>query len=138
MKQNEVEAYVSANNLLNDLRSSSGIYAITIDKRIVYVGQSINVRQRCLNHIYLIENAYFSKENKYRLLLSAKLGGHIIDCVDLVYCAPTDLDSMEDYFIEMYKPPLNILTPHGKNKVKDLMIEDLLSILFTYCREEEE
>lgn len=138
MKQSEVEQFISENNLLKDLRSSSGIYAITIDKRIVYVGQSINVRQRCMNHIYLIENAYFSKEKKYRLLLSAKLGGHDIDCIDLVYCAPTELDSMEDYFIEMYKPPLNILTPHGKNKVNDLMIEDLLSILFTYCVEAEE
>ena len=132
MKLVEVETYVKENNLLQDLRSSSGIYAITIDNRIAYVGKSVDVRQRCITHIYNVENGYYSKEKKYSLLLSARLGGHTIDCIPLCYCAPHELDSMEDYFIEQYKPPLNILTPYGKNKIKDLMIEDLLSILFTY------
>ena len=135
MKQAEVETYVRDNNLLTTTNNKSGIYAITIDNRVAYIGQSNNTRTRCMNHIYLIENGYYAKEKKYSLLLSARLGGHKVDCVNICFCAVEDLDTVEEHYIRQYKPPLNILTPFGKNDIKDLMIEDLISILYTYCAE---
>lgn len=128
MKYTEVEKFISKNNLLQGIEEKAGVYAITIDSKIVYVGQSVEMYRRCAQHIYNIENAMLNQEKKYLLLLSAKLGGHSVDCIALEYCAEDDLREREDYYIEYYKPCLNIYTPYGKQDINKLKIEDILSL----------
>ena len=86
MKRTEINDFIKENNLLETCKESAGIYAITIDNYVAYIGQSKNIFQRCSQHIYNIENAGFNHEKKYELLLAAKLGGHKIDCHYLEYC----------------------------------------------------
>lgn len=126
MKHTEVEQFVKNEELLASVRAKSGIYAITIDDFVVYVGQSKNMYQRCCSHIYNMENAMLNNEKKYLLLLSAKLGGHKVDCVPLAYCKEAHLTALENDYIEVCSPCLNILTPYGKQNINRLKIEDVL------------
>lgn len=126
MKYTEIEQFVKKNNLLQGVEEKSGIYAITLDNKIVYIGQSKNIYFRCCQHIYNTENATFNKEKKYLLLLAAKLGGHNVDCIPIDYADPDCLTELENLYIEQYSPMLNILTPHGKQDITKLKIEDLL------------
>ena len=127
MKLEDLDKFIYEQDLLRDVEEKAGIYAITIDKRVVYVGQSKNIYQRCRSHIYNIFNAIYNKEKKYQLLLSAWLGGHRIDCFQLDYCDIDQLKEKENEWIEIYKPKLNILTPTGKNDISELRIEQLLN-----------
>lgn len=131
MKRADLTNFIEENKLLNtEVHAVPGIYAITIDDYIVYVGQSINVRQRCMQHIYSVENAGFNQEKKYLLLLSAKLGGHKVDCVGLEYIRPEQLSEYEANYINKYKPILNIIIPgEHKHEISDLKIEDVLGAL---------
>lgn len=129
MKRDQIEEYIVDNGLLKDCLPQSGIYAITIDNIVVYIGQSKNVYQRCSQHIYNIENAALNKEQKYLLLLSAKLGGHKIDCMSLEYCNIESLNEKENFWIAGVKPCLNILTPYGKQDISKLKIEDVLKVV---------
>lgn len=104
----------------------TSIYKITNDiTGKVYIGQSKNIFQRCSQHIYNIENAGFNHEKKYELLLAAKLGGYKIDCHYLEYCGEAELTEREDYWIEFIMPPLNILTPLGKQDISKMRITEL-------------
>lgn len=130
MKRSDLSEFITTNDLLKrNIREQPGIYAITIDNYIAYIGQSKNVRQRCEQHIYNTENATFNQEKKYLLLLSAKLGGHHIDCVGISYGEVDGLLEAEAYYINEYEPCLNINTPKGKNDISGLKIEDVLSQL---------
>lgn len=127
MRLEDLDKFIYEQDLLRDVEEKAGIYAITIDKRVVYVGQSKNIYQRCRSHIYNIFNAMYNKEKKYQLLLSAWLGGHRIDCFQLDYCDIDQLKEKENEWIKIYKPKLNILTPTGKNDISELRIEQLLN-----------
>lgn len=126
MKYNEIEKYIKSNGLLKQVEPKSGIYAITIDRQIVYVGMSKNIYTRCGQHIYHTQNAMLNKEKKYLLLLAAQLGGHDIDCIGLEYCPEDELREREDRWIELESPILNIVTPSGKNDISELKIWDVL------------
>lgn len=126
MKRTELRDYIGENGLLTHVNENSGIYAITIDNNIVYIGQSQNMYQRCSEHIYKTQNAMLIKEQKYLLLLSAQLGGHNIDCYSIENCAPDNLNERERYYIEEYKPCLNILVPGARKDISNLKIEDVL------------
>lgn len=138
MKRTELEQFIIDNELLqNNVRSNPGIYAITIDNYIAYIGQSRNVRERCGQHIYNTENAGFNNEKKYLLLLAAKYGGHNVDCVGLSYGEIDGLLEAEAYYINEYEPCLNINTPKGKNDISNLKIEDVLANLKWKVKETE-
>ena len=128
MKYTELDTYIEENKLLtHNIQPKAGIYAITIDGGIVYIGQSKNVRQRCGQHIYNTENAMLNQEKKYLLLLSAKLGGHVIDCYGICYGEEDSLLEAEKYYINEYLPILNIIIPgHENNDISNLKIEDVL------------
>lgn len=126
MKLKELDKFIEDNNLLVDIQEKPGIYAITIDNCIVYVGQSKNIYQRCSQHIYNVENAILNQEKKYLLLLAAKLGGHDIDYKYIEYCDIEDLREREEFHISSTKPILNILTPEGKHDISDLRVGDVL------------
>ena len=132
MKKEQLKQFIKENGLLKHCNSASGIYCITIDDGVVYVGQSKNILERCSQHIYRIENAVLIKEQKYLLLLSAKLGGHRVDCHYLEYCDNDILTEREDYFIDALEPCLNILTPSGKQDINGLKIEDVLASIKYY------
>lgn len=136
MRRADLEEYIAENELLTqNILKLPGIYAITIDGYIVYVGQSKNVYERCSQHIYNTQNAVLNNEKKYLLLLSAHLGGHKIDCVGLEYVEIDALTEVEDKLIEKYTPCLNILTPYGKQDISKLKIEDVLMKMKWYCGE---
>ena len=59
MKLEDLDKFIYEQDLLRDVEEKAGIYAITIDKRVVYVGQSKNIYQRCRSHIYNIFNAMY-------------------------------------------------------------------------------
>lgn len=127
MKLEDLDKFIYEQDLLRDVEEKAGIYAITIDKRVVYIGQSKNIYQRCRSHIYNIFNAMYNKEKKYQLLLAAYLGGHRVDCFQIEYCDIDQLKEKENEWIGIYKPKLNILTPTGKNDISELRIEQLLN-----------
>lgn len=125
MRRDELQDYIHSNGLLEHCQNKSGIYAITIDNGIVYVGQSKDLYGRCSQHIYNMENAFFNKEKKYELLLAARIGGHRIDCYPIKYCPADELKEWEDKYIEELEPCLNILTPTGKNDISNLTIREV-------------
>ena len=136
MKYTEIDKFIEKNNLLSSIeKDKSGIYAITIDDGVVYVGQGIDVYKRCSTHIYNIQNAMLNGEHKYLLLLAALLGGHKVDCRIIEYVEPKELTEYEDKYIEEFNPCLNILTPHGKQDISHLKIEDVLTNI-TYSWDE--
>lgn len=69
----------------------------------------------------------FNLEQKYLLLLAAKLGGHTVDCCTLECCDVEQLTEREDYWIDTEKTCLNIITPTGRNDINKLKIEDVIS-----------
>lgn len=127
MKLSELDRFIEKNNLLTKVENTSGIYAITIDEHIVYVGQSNNMCTRCRQHIYNTENAILSQEKKYLLLLSAELGGHRVDCHTLECCPEDKLLEVEEYYITKLNPILNILVNHKRKDISGLKIEDVLA-----------
>lgn len=130
MKRTELANFIYENRLLRDVYNGPGVYAITVDDKIAYIGQSKNMIERCSQHIYHTENAIFNQEKKYLLLLSAKLGGHKIDCKTIAYGELDGLIQGESYFINKYCPPLNIKIPgRGYNDIEDLTIEELMDKL---------
>lgn len=127
MRLEDLDEFIDDWGLLLYCEQKPGIYCITVDRKIVYVGKSKNVYQRCRSHIYNIQNAMFNQEKKYLLLLSAFLGGHWVDCFPIQYCDVDCLTELEDRYIEEFNPKLNILTPTGKNDISKLKVEDLLN-----------
>lgn len=126
MKYKEIDDFIIENDLLSTIAAQAGIYAITINDFIVYVGMSKNCYQRCCQHIYNMNNAMLNNEKKYELLLSAKLGGYKVDCIQLETCEEYELRELEDRWIEQLMPPLNIQTPLGKNDISNLTILGLI------------
>lgn len=125
MKLTEIEKFIKENQLLRGVEPLPGIYAITINDYIAYVGKSKNLYQRCSQHIYYTQNAVFNKEKKYELLYAAQMGGLKVDCCYIRYCDEDELSELEDKYIEELMPPLNILTPIGKQDISNLNIFDL-------------
>lgn len=126
MRLEDLDEFIDDWGLLLYCEQKPGIYCITVDRKIVYVGKSKNVYQRCRSHIYNIQNAMFNQEKKYLLLLSAFLGGHWVDCFPIQYCDIDCLSELEDRYIDEINPKLNILTPTGKNDISEMKIEQLL------------
>lgn len=126
MRYSELDYYIAKNKLLKEVPKEAGIYAITVDDCIVYVGMSKDMRQRCSQHIYNTQNAMLNEEHKYLLLLAANLGGHKIDCMVLEFCDEEYLRKREAEYISLLEPILNIAMPGSRKDISDLKIDDLL------------
>lgn len=122
------------NGLLPYISEKAGVYCITIDDYIGYIGQSKNIYNRCCTHICNIQNAMPSKDKRYELLLAAQLGGHKIEFYILYICKQSELLSVEEECIGRYMPPLNIRTPDGNmllpNTIEDLLVSLHYKIVF--------
>ena len=93
----------------------AGIYKISIEDRIVYIGKSKNMLYRLAEHFVGMK---IPKEHKYRILADAKRRGYKVN-FDRIYDArsvlPTEIEEeigqAEGEFIRRYRPPLNTQIP---------------------------
>lgn len=129
MKVSETKDYCYANGYLSRVREDEhpGIYAITIDNFIVYVGQSRHPRERAEQHIYKMVNAFFNKEKKYQLLEAADLCGFKVDVQMIFNCDVNDLITKERALIGQLMPPLNQDTPNGMIDISGLTLITMLA-----------
>lgn len=100
----------------------SGIYALTLDDKIVYIGQSIHCAQRFGEHKFEIETNNNSK--KYSLLKEALQNNHIIKGFIIERVDEYYLDNREQYWIKKLTPILNIKM--NQNYIKNLSYEDFI------------
>lgn len=96
-----------------------GIYSISIDDRLVYIGKSENMLVRVAQHYVGIRTG---SERKYRLLAEAQRQGRCIK-FDVVYYAKEhgchavkeEIGQKEGEYIRKYLPPLNYQIPREEN-----------------------
>ena len=96
-----------------------GIYSISINKRLVYIGKSRDMLMRVSSHI--INTGWLNKENnKYKVLYEAYLRADVTIDFDVLYVSPytnqgeidIDIGYQEAYYINKYMPPLNYQIPY--------------------------
>ena len=97
----------------------SGVYSITVNNKIVYVGKSTNILYRMAEHWCSMGNP---KENKYKVLAEAKRRNYNVK-FNVLYSAKSknkseieeEIGEREGYFIRLFQPPLNYLIPKEEN-----------------------
>ena len=97
----------------------SGIYKISIDDHIVYIGKSKNMLRRLAQHYVGIKTG---SERKYRILDEAKRHGHSVS-FDVLYDAveltadliEEEIGEKEGQYIRAYRPVLNTQIPKADN-----------------------
>lgn len=82
----------------------SGIYSISIDDRVVYIGQSADLHSRALSHRYNILN---SQELWYPLIKNFLERGHEISFNVIESVKPKNLKQKEKDYIFLYQPLFN-------------------------------
>ena len=101
MEFNSVSEYIDKNGLCKGIDEESGIYAIIIDSRVVYVGQARNMRRRVRRHYWHMLN--IPARHKYYLLKKAIANNIVVDCVTLKNCLVSELNEKEKEYILTYK-----------------------------------
>ena len=97
----------------------AGIYSISINGKIVYIGKSKNMLWRIAEHYVGVR---LQTEHKYRLMAEAQRRGYTIK-FDVLYNAHcvrkadivNEIGEAEGDFIRRYKPILNTQIPREKN-----------------------
>ena len=125
-------AFIRDNGLCEGIEKVSGIYAITIDNRIVYIGQARNMESRTRGHIRHMINGY--KTKKYGLVNDVRLLGHVVDCREVEKCEIDELSRREQAYIKDSFLPLNTLLSNSSPKPRELTPEDFLGML-DKCKE---
>ena len=82
----------------------SGIYSISIDGKVVYIGQSADLHSRAISHRYNILN---SQELWYPLMKSFLERGHEISFNVIESVNPKNLKTKEKDYIFLYQPLFN-------------------------------
>ena len=82
----------------------SGIYSISIDGRVVYIGQSADLHSRAISHRHNILN---SQEVWYPLAKSFFERGHEISFNVIESINPKNLKAKEKDYIFLYQPLFN-------------------------------
>ena len=127
MKRLSARKFIKENGLCEGVKKVSGIYAITIDNRIVYIGQAINMESRTRKHIRHMINGY--QREKYALLNAVRLLQHNVDCREVKECDKEELAKFEHAYIQNLFLPLNTLLSNNSPKPKELTPEELLKML---------
>ncbi len=93
----------------------AGIYKITIDGIIVYIGKSTNMLLRLAEHYVAFRHP---EGHKYQILSEAKQKGHAVQFDVIGYCRSSsrselleELGETEGFYIRQYRPPLNTQIP---------------------------
>ena len=99
----------------------AGIYSISIDEKLVYIGKSRNMLYRLATHIEEIEKED-QRTHKYWVLRSAQKLGYSINFGVLYYSpfedeeeSDNDIGEMEGILIRKHMPPLNTQIPKADN-----------------------
>ena len=117
--KSEKEQFMSNPLAIHKYLNKPGIYAIYVDKEFAYIGQSKNLIQRLGDHYYGIFFQQKDLEHRYEVLRELHLKGHKITFDVIEYCDIKELRDREAFYIQEYKPPLNILTMQGKGSTND-------------------
>lgn len=98
----------------------AGIYQITIDGIVVYVGKSDNMLWRLAQHYVSLRSG--DTAHKYQILREAKQRGHAVTFSVLYYAHSTQRTAMleeigaaEGEYIRKLHPPLNTQIPRSDN-----------------------
>lgn len=86
------------------MRSIKGIYCIKVNDCIVYVGKSIGIGSRVINHA---GNIFDSKENKYKLIKDSVRRNLPVTFWVIEECEEWKLSEKEVEWIKILKPCLN-------------------------------
>lgn len=128
MKRLSAREFIQRNGLCEGVKKVSGIYAITIDNRIVYIGRAKNMESRTRGHIRHMING--CKTKKYGLLNDIWFQKHkAVDCHEVKECAEDELDNLERTYIDRLYLPLNTSDSRLGPNPKGLTSEGLLAIL---------
>lgn len=100
-----------------------GIYSISIEDKLIYIGKSSNMLKRMASHLACIQT---DKSHKYEILRQAQKQNLKIK-FDVLYCAKTysadELGQQEAILINKHQPQLNYQLPllenYHKYKVND-------------------
>ena len=98
---------------------NAGIYSISINNKIVYVGKSTNMLYRMAEHWVSMSNP---KENKYKVLAEAKRRRYNVK-FNVLYSAKSqtkeeieeEIGEREGYYIRLLMPSLNCQIPTEEN-----------------------
>jgi len=100
-----------------NLPEKSGIYKITSPNGKVYIGESVNLKNRC--KFYLSPNRIKKQRALYNSLLKYGVNQHFFEVIE--FCDVTDLKERERHFQEFYNSVnngLNCFYSSTKNKLK--------------------
>lgn len=93
----------------------AGIYKITIDGIIVYIGKSTDMLWRLAEHYVAFRHP---EGHKYQILSEAKQKGHAVQFDVICYCSASphsniveELGETEGRCIRLFQPPLNTQIP---------------------------
>ena len=103
--------YINDNHLLNHALPMPGLYAITVDNHIAYIGSSTNVFRTGKNIIWDAMNGLiftFGREMNIDFLFTLiEEGKHRVDVQLIEYSYENDLNEWAQAWIDDIKPPLN-------------------------------
>ena len=89
-----------------------GIYSISINNNIVYIGKSTNILKRLTHHLFYTNNLQFTKSNKYKILNQCIKNGIDIKFDLVCLCQDEDeLGYVEGEVIRRLMPVLNYQIP---------------------------
>ncbi len=95
---------------------TSGVYALVCQRRVVYIGKSINVLSRISTHRNNMRRKIRGKPTS----LSVQRPVIIFDRVFVRFCPENELDMWEFRMIDKYKPEMNILLKRKRSFDFDL------------------
>lgn len=114
---------------------TSGIYAIYIEDKLVYIGQSRDMLKRVCQHLECIDKCNSPRDcNKYRVLHMAQIKSKKISFDVMQYAAEDDLDKVEGELIRKYIPDLNYQIPKenggwtANRRAKWVRLKDILGM----------
>ena len=94
--------------------NKAGVYSISVDGELLYIGKSKNMLMRLAQHIKGINKG---KEKKYQELKKLKKEGKTIT-FDVLY-EGDDFTRVEAELIKKHNPPLNSVMPSGNQKERE-------------------
>lgn len=114
----EPEQQQSGSLLFRAKWKHSGIYAMVVDNKVIYVGKSKDMSVRIMQHIWHPDDT-----KKYWIIDELIAAGYRIEFVPVEYCEVAALTERESYWINYYLPPLNYQIPKHQDfkKQKSLL-----------------
>jgi len=114
IEQENLTIHSKYEKYIGDVKQTSGIYAITVNEWVGYVGKSVKMRRRVRNHIRYASKNY--DRAKYGLLseILKMEDKYQVKCVMLKECPIEELGQREKAIIKMYEVlPLNTHLSHS-------------------------